>query len=296
MHIGQEQEEKNLLSEGEDASKSDDRTVSKVSSITQLHIPFPAISVVIREASIRPPSQPMGDFDEEKKAFKVEMSMFILQPKSLENCKVVFELGSSIQLDEATGTSFSNMNTTSEYESINVVKAASVTNHINLLTPDAFISPTKTNMDSSFQKQSSVTSPGTVCPSPPVSSEILALSSQRQPTPEVISSTTPKRNSIPSGCSSSSREEVGTRPMSECSSESPIDTSSANVPNATATHLFNNQCNSSTVEDSLCTYSSSAVAAPTLPSVSADLNGSFQELFKEPLVVEVTFAFLLLCA
>ena len=107
---------------------------------------------------------------------------------------------------------------------MNVVKAASVTNHINLLTPDAFISPTKTNMDSSFQKLSIVTSPGTVCPSPPVSSEILALSSQRQPTPEVISSTTPKRNSIPSGCSSSSREEVGTRPMSECSSESPIDT------------------------------------------------------------------------
>ena len=50
MHIGQEQEEKNLLSEGEDAFKSDDRTVSKVSSITQLHIPFPVISVVIREA------------------------------------------------------------------------------------------------------------------------------------------------------------------------------------------------------------------------------------------------------
>ena len=179
---------------------------------------------------------------------------------------------------------------------MNVVKAASVTNPINLLTPDAFISPTKTNMDSSFQKLSIVTSPGTVCPSPPVSSEILALSSQRQPTPEVISSTTPKRNSIPSGCSSSSREEVGTRPMSECSSESPIDTSSATVPNETATHLFYNQCNSSTVENSLCTYSSSAVAAPTLPSVSADLNGSFQELFKEPLVVEVTFAFLLLCA
>ena len=93
MHIRQEQEEKNLLSEGEDAFKSDDRTVSKVSTITQLHIPFPVISVVIREASIRPPSQPMGDFDGDKEAFKVEMSMFILQPKSLENCKVVFYLG-----------------------------------------------------------------------------------------------------------------------------------------------------------------------------------------------------------
>ena len=83
--------------------------------------------------------------------------------------------------------------------------------------------------------------------------------------------------------------------MSECSSESPIDTSSATVPNATATHLFNNQCNSSTVEDSLCTYPSSAVAAPTPPSVSADLNGSLLELFKEALVVEVVFALLLLC-
>nr|CAH0110817.1 unnamed protein product [Daphnia galeata] len=135
----------------------------------------------------------MGDFDGDKEAFKVEMSMFILQPKSLENCKVVFQLGSSIQLDETTGTSFSNITTTSEYELMNVVKAASVTNHINLLRPDAFISPAKTNMESSFEKLSIVTSPGTVCPSPP---------------------------------------------------------------------------------------------APTLPSVSADLNGSFQELFKEPLFVE----------
>jgi hypothetical protein len=141
----------------------------------------------------------MGDFDGDKEAFKVEMSLFILHSKSLENCKVVFELGSSIQLNEATGTSFSN-NTTSEYESMNVVKAASVTNQINLLTPDAFISP---SMDLSFKKLSIVTSPGTVCPSTP---------------------------------------------------------------------------------------------APTLHSVSADLNGSFQELFKEPLVIEVTFSFLLLCA
>ena len=110
MHIEQEQEEKNPLS-GADASKSDDRTVSKVSSITQLLLPFPAICVAIREASIRPPSHAMGDFDGDKEAFKVEMSMFILQPKSLENCKVVFQLGSSIQLDEATGTSFSNITT-----------------------------------------------------------------------------------------------------------------------------------------------------------------------------------------
>ena len=91
MHIEQEQEEKNPLADDED--KSDDRTVSKVSSITQLLLPFSAISVAIREASIRPPSQPMGDFVGDKEAFKVEMSMFILQPKSLENCKVVFYLG-----------------------------------------------------------------------------------------------------------------------------------------------------------------------------------------------------------
>jgi hypothetical protein len=93
MHIGQEQEEKNLLSEGEDASKSDDRTVSKVSSITQLHIPFPAISVVIREASIRPPSQPMGDFDEEKKPSKSRCLCLFYNPNHWRIVKLFLNWG-----------------------------------------------------------------------------------------------------------------------------------------------------------------------------------------------------------
>ena len=239
MHIEQEQEERNPLSDdGEEVSKSEDRTISKVSSITQLLLPFSAISVAIREASIRPPSQPMGDedFDGDEKASKVIMKMFVVQPKSLQKCKAVFELGTSVPLGEAIGTSFSTLNTTSEYEPVNVVKAASATNHINLLTPDAFVSPAKTNTDSSSQKQSIVTSPGTVSPLPPASSEILALSSPRRPTPEVTSSTTPKRNGIPSGGSSPSREVeeiLGTRPMTEGSIESP-DTSSATVPTGPA--------------------------------------------------------------
>jgi enhancer of mRNA-decapping protein 4 len=239
MHIEQEPEEKNPLSDdGEEPSKSEERTISKVSSITQLLLPFSAISVAIREASIRPPSQPLGDedFDGDEKASKVIMKMFVVQPKSLQKCKAVFELGTSVPLGEAIGTSFSTINTTSEYEPVNVVKTASATNHINLLTPDAFVSPAKTNTDSSSQKQLIVTSPGTVSPLPPASGEILALSSPRRPTPEVTSSTTPKRNGIPSGGSSPSREVeeiLGTRPMTEGSIESP-DTSSATVPTGPA--------------------------------------------------------------
>ncbi|XP_046460109.1 enhancer of mRNA-decapping protein 4-like isoform X4 [Daphnia pulex] len=239
MHIEQEPEERNPLSDdGEVPSKSEERTISKVSSITQLLLPFSAISVAIREASIRPPSQPLGDedFDGDEKASKVIMKMFVVQPKSLQKCKAVFELGTSVPLGEAIGTSFSTINTTSEYEPVNVVKTASATNHINLLTPDAFVSPAKTNTDSSSQKQLIVTSPGTVSPLPPASGEILALSSPRRPTPEVTSSTTPKRNGIPSGGSSPSREVeeiLGTRPMTEGSIESP-DTSSATVPTGPA--------------------------------------------------------------
>lgn len=239
MHIEQEQDEKHALSDDgvDDSLKTEAPTVSKVSSITQLLLPFSAISVAIREASIRPPSQPMGDedFDGDEKATKVIVKMLIVQPKSLQKCKAVFELGTSVPLGEGIGTSFSTINTTSEYEPVNVVKtAASTTNHINLLTPDAFVSPAKTNTDS--QKQSLVTSPVTVSPLPPAPNEILALSSPRRPTPEVTSSTTPKRNGIPSGGSSPSREVeeiLGTRPLTEGSIESP-DTSSATVPTGPA--------------------------------------------------------------
>ncbi|KAK4023828.1 hypothetical protein OUZ56_009226 [Daphnia magna] len=318
MHIEQEQDEKHALSDDgvDDSLKTEAPTVSKVSSITQLLLPFSAISVAIREASIRPPSQPMGDedFDGDEKATKVIVKMLIVQPKSLQKCKAVFELGTSVPLGEGIGTSFSTINTTSEYEPVNVVKtAASTTNHINLLTPDAFVSPAKTNTDS--QKQSLVTSPVTVSPLPPAPNEILALSSPRRPTPEVTSSTTPKRNGIPSGGSSPSREVeeiLGTRPLTEGSIESP-DTSSATVPTGPAlqdalsaypialspalvrTASANSKGSSPTmdkpnapsVQEPLCTYPTSAVAAPSTPSsISADLNGSLLELFKEVLVVE----------
>lgn len=238
MHIEQEQDEKHAYSDyGDGSMKIEAPIISKVSSITQLLLPFSAISLAIREASLRPASQPMGDedFDGEEKASKVIVKMLIVQPKSLQKCKAVFELGTSVPLGEGIGTSFSTINTTSEYEPVNVVKAASTTNHINLLTPDAFVSPAKTNTDLS-QKQSLVTSPVTVSPLPPASNEILALSSPRRHTPEVTSSTTPKRNGIPSGGSSPSREVeeiLGTRPLTEGSIESP-DTSSATVPTGPA--------------------------------------------------------------
>ncbi|XP_057374740.1 enhancer of mRNA-decapping protein 4-like isoform X1 [Daphnia carinata] len=318
MHIEQEQDEKHTLFDdgGDESLKAEVPIVSKVSSITQLLLPFSAISVAIREASVRPPSQPMGDedFDGDEKASKVVVKMLIVQPKSLQKCKAVFELGTSVPLGEGIGTSFSTINTTSEYEPVNVVKtAASTTNHINLLTPDAFVSPAKTNTDS--QKQSLVTSPVTVSPLPPAPNEILALSSPRRPTPEVTSSTTPKRNGVPSGGSSPSREVeeiLGTRPLTEGSIESP-DTSSATVPtgpalqealsaypialspalvrtasaNSKGSSPVMDKHNAPSVQEPLCTYPTSAVAAPPTPSsVSADLNGSLLELFKEALVVE----------
>lgn len=236
MHI--EQEERHVASDDEDeSSKTEDRTVSKVSSITQLLLPFSAISVAIREAAIKPSSQPLGgadeDFEGDEKASKVIMKMFVVQPKSLQKCKAVFELGTSVPLGEGVGTSFSTVNTTSEYEPMNVLKQ-SATNHISLLTPDAFVSPAKANTEPPNQPM--VASPVSVSPLPPAPNEILALSSPRRATPEVTSSTTPKRNGIPSGGSSPSREVeeiLGTRPMTEGSIES-SDTSSATVPTGAA--------------------------------------------------------------
>lgn len=244
MHI--EQEEKNVSVDGDDeAFKTEHHsTISKVSSITQLLLPFSAISVAIREASIKPSSQPLGgdeDFEGDEKAPKVVMKMFVVQPKSLQKCTAVFELGTSVPLGEAVGASFSTVNTTSEYESVNLIQpAVPATNHINLLTPDAFVSPAKTSADTTIQQPSTVSaSPvSAVSPLPPGPNEILALSSPRRPTPEVsATSATPKRNGcIPSGGSSPSREVeeiLGARPMTEGSIES-SDTSSTTVPTGPA--------------------------------------------------------------
>lgn len=175
------------------------------------------------------------DYDGDERASKVIMKMFVVQPKSLQKCKAIFELGTSVPLGEATGTSFSTINTTSEYELANIVKA-STTNHI-LLTPDAFVSPAKTNPEAASQKQPVAPSPTTtVSPLPPAPNEILALSSPRRSSPEVTSSTTPRRNGIQSGGSSPSREVeqiLGTRPVTEGSIESP-NTSTATVPSGPA--------------------------------------------------------------
>lgn len=243
MHIEQEESHSGGSYDEDESSKAGEQTVSKVSSITQLLLPFSAISVAIREAAIKPSSQQQAggggdeDFDGDEKASRVVMKMLVVQPKSLQKCKAVFELGTSVPLGEgATGSSFSTINTTSEYEPLNVVKPAA-TNHINLLTPDAFVSPAKTNTNpESIKPVVSTTSPVSVSPLPPASNEILALSSPRRSTPEITSSTTPKRNGIVSGGSSPSREVeeiLGTRPMTEGSIESP-DTSSATVPTGPA--------------------------------------------------------------
>ena len=193
--------------------------ISKVSSITQILLPFSAISLAIREATLKvaASSQP-DDFegiggDDGGKVNRVTMKMLVVQPKSLQKCKAVFELGTSAALGEGmAGTSFSTINTTSEYEAANVIKSSANNNqHFNLLTPDAFVSPAKGTAASTGA--TTTTTPGSMPLPPPTPDEMLALSSPRRVSPERM--TTPiamKRNGnghgmgIQSGNSSPSRE------------------------------------------------------------------------------------------
>lgn len=193
--------------------------ISKVSSITQILLPFSVISLAIREATLKvaASSQP-DDFegtggDDGSKANRVIMKMLVVQPKSLQKCKAVFELGTSAPLGQGmAGTSFSTINTTSEYEAADVIKSSANSNqHFNLLTPDAFVSPAK----GTGATAATSTTPGSMPLPPPTPDEMLALSSPRRLTPERM--TTPiaiKRNGnghglgmgIQSGNSSPSRE------------------------------------------------------------------------------------------
>jgi len=185
------------------------------------------------------------------------------------------------------------------------------------LTPDAFISPAKTVVDSVSLKQalpSSPVTPGSMPLPSPTPNEMLALSSPRRPTPEVTSSTTPKRNGLQSGGSSPSREVeeiLGTCPSIEGSVASP-DTSSIPVPsgpalqdaitayppslspafarivsgNSKETSPVLEKFNAPDHEDILSTYASaSTFDATSTASITSPLptNGSLLDLFTEAL-------------
>ena len=224
--------------------QTEDGSISKVSSITQLLLPFSAISLAIRQASFKHSSDPTGAIDEEfageqEDTSRVMMKLLVVQPKSVQKCKVVFELGTSAPLGEGGGSSYSqtstSINTTvSEFDA----SISKLTNQqFSLLTPDAFISPAKTVETLQHGLPTSPVTPGSMPLPPPTPNEMLALSSPRRSTPEMTSSSTPKRNGLQSGGSSPSREVeeiLGTRPLIEGSVASPEDTSSIPVPSGPA--------------------------------------------------------------
>lgn len=228
MHIEQETQSLSRSDGGDDSeSQSEDRIVSKVSSITQLLLPFSAISFAIREAIIKQKGAVDDDFDGDEKMNRVSLKMLVVQPKSLQKCRVSFELGTSVPLGEGFDPSCSTINTTSDYEP--TTTKASSNNFLSLLTPDAFVSPAKNNADSvsSCGTAAAVTTTPGSLPLPPVTpNEMLALSSPRRVNADVeASSATPplKRNGVQSGGSSPSREVeeiLATRPMTEGSVES----------------------------------------------------------------------------
>ena len=188
---------------------------AKVTSITQILLPFSPISVAIREASLKDSEEPADDYEADEKADRVVMKLYVVQPKSLQKCKAVFELGTSAPLgDGLVASSFSTLSTTCEYEPTIVKPPAA--NHLNLLTPDAFVSPAK-NSDENKLPPSPTPDPG----------DILALSSPRRPTPEVPSTTAAQ--SAGSSPSREVEEILGARPITETSLESP-DASSTAVP------------------------------------------------------------------
>lgn len=200
--------------------------VCKVSSITQLLLPFSAISLAIREATLKLRGGPIDDFEGEERSNRVSLKMYVVQPKSLQKCRVTFELGTSVPLGEGFDPSCSTINTTSDYESTASSRVTTASTYISLLTPEAFVSPAKTG-SSSFGQESTTgaapsATPGSM-PLPPVTpNEILALSSPRRPSPDTVSSSAmtppPKRNGVQSGGSSPSREVeeiLCTRPTTE---------------------------------------------------------------------------------
>lgn len=160
--------------------------VCKVSSITQLLLPFSAISLAIREATLK----------------------------------------LRVPLGEGFDPSCSTINTTSDYESTASSRVTTASTYISLLTPEAFVSPAKTGSNSFGQESTTGAAPSATpgsMPLPPVTpNEILALSSPRRPSPDTVSSSAvtppPKRNGVQSGGSSPSREVeeiLCTRPTTE---------------------------------------------------------------------------------
>ena len=244
---------------------AEEKIISKVTSITQILLPFSAFSLAIRGATLN--SGLEDDFEGgDDKCNRVVMKMLVVQPKSLQKCKAVFQLGTSAPL--GAGTSFSTLNTTSEYEAANTLKSlnSSTNQHFNLPTPYAFVSPAKTTV-------AAVT---TTTATPPTPNEMLALSSPRRASSDNTTTvSTIKRNGnggihMQSGGSSSSREVeeiLGTRPVTVGSIEHLSDGgSSTTVPKG-----------SSAPQDALTAYPpslSQAFIAPSPIDTKVSLVGS----------------------
>ena len=129
MHIEQE-----VFENDDDSFK----TTCKVRSITQLLLPFSAISIAIRQVLIKS-LQAMDGEDGDEKTIRAIVNMFVLNPlQSLKKCTAVFQLGTCVAIGE--GSSFYSINRTSEYEPANMIQT--VASH--LLSSGAFVSPAKT--------------------------------------------------------------------------------------------------------------------------------------------------------
>lgn len=215
---------------------------SRITSVTQLLLSFPVISLAILGASLKP-AQHLAvdddDFNNDNDSNQVSMKLLIVQPKSVHKCTAIFRVSSDCPIVESSSYSQANtsMDTTiSEYD------APKTTNnnnqqqqqHIPLLTPDSLLSPAKMNFMAAANSEDSDRVSGSSpvassIPLPPqTANEMLALSSPRKmPSPTESSLTRLGNGAAHSGGSSPSREveEILAGEMMD-----PTDTSNQTVP------------------------------------------------------------------
>ncbi|XP_058807631.1 enhancer of mRNA-decapping protein 4 [Phymastichus coffea] len=221
-------------------SKDNDEAMACINTVSEFLLPYPILSFAIVDAGqrrLRPTSESLEDLCpcEDENEDQLVIRMYLVQPKSLQECHIAFrlplQLSGNCLMDTLTHDSLDYTEDLPDISTVhhngivgvnddddvdvddgengeedtNITEAADLnTNHnagLNLMTPDAFSSPAK--KDGALDSKSSSPHLGNIeSASPSIAQTVQALNALDQP----LATSKLEEQAVPSGGSSPSRE------------------------------------------------------------------------------------------
>ncbi|XP_014275247.1 enhancer of mRNA-decapping protein 4 [Halyomorpha halys] len=138
--------------------KTDNETVPFVRTVTEFMLPCPVLSFAIVDAGLQnlKPGSSFGDElcngeDEENQSAVFMARLYLVQPKSLQECHIVYQVKSLVQGNTACLDSNGLSDEMDEVTNLNIETPPTQQTSLNLMTPDAFHSPHSTESTTLMQ-------------------------------------------------------------------------------------------------------------------------------------------------